>query len=198
MWQNIKWTYWNSFGRICGLHFSFHFIWVYSFCLVTVKTFSAHRLARCVFNVRADYSCLGSCSFSYCCLWISLTLDGFTRSPQELQFARAEGFTGLAELSTKDKLVKTHCLLDGVSPRPLGYAAGSVRIVAFICFCLDRFAGFLIVMEWTDNVVYVSVISTRNIECYGILPLSIIKYNQALRTFSCLGGGGRGFLWSYI
>jgi len=100
-----------------------------------------HRLARFVFTVRRDYSCLGSCSFSCCCLWVSLTLDGFTRSPQELRFACALAFTGLAEHSTKDKLVKTCCLLDGVSPGRLGYAAGSVRVVAFICFCLDKFAG---------------------------------------------------------
>jgi len=112
----------------------------YSFCVVTVETVPAHRLASFVFNLRPDYSCLGSCSFSCCCLWVSLTLDGFTRSPQELQFARAVVVTGWAERSAKDKLVKTHCLLDGVSPRPLGYAAGSVRVVAFVCFCLDRFA----------------------------------------------------------
>jgi hypothetical protein len=48
-----------------------------------------------------------------------------------------------------------HCLLDGVSAGRLGYAAGSVSVVAFICFCLDRFR-FVIVMGWTDNVVAVS------------------------------------------
>jgi len=57
----------------------------YSFCVVTFKTDLARRLARFVFNVRPDCSC--SCSFSCCCLWVSQTSDGFTRSPQELQFA---------------------------------------------------------------------------------------------------------------
>jgi hypothetical protein len=43
--------------------------------------FSTHRLARFVFIVRTDYCCL-------CCLWVSVTEDGFTRSPQVVRKIR--------------------------------------------------------------------------------------------------------------